>query len=126
MPKRCRRPEVAVLPPGMRDSNGDGTDSAPFLSDQGALEGHSHRRGAEQAHSQRFGRLALPVRICWPQEVRSGYSPRWSTSTGGRSCTCCLVMPIRISDPKSTTALIGIATSLRPHRCPSWSSTWVT
>ena len=34
------------------------------------------------------------------------------------------VEPDTVVDP--VTALIGIATSLRPHRCPSWRSTWVT
>ncbi len=49
-----------------------------------------------------------------------------STFTGGRSSTSCLVMLSRIPSSTRVTALIGIATSLRPHTCPSWRSTWVT
>jgi hypothetical protein len=42
---------------------------------------------------------------------------------GGRSSTCFLVMLSRIPSSIAVTALIGIATSLRPHACPSLSST---
>ena len=48
-------------------------------------------------------------------------------STGGRSSTWCLVMLRWIRRvPILVTAPIGIATSLRPHMCPSLRSTWVT
>src|SRR5580693_6090098 len=44
----------------------------------------------------------------------------------GKSSTCFLVMLSRIPASTPVTALIGMLTSLRPQRCPSWSSTWVT
>jgi len=42
-----------------------------------------------------------------------------ATVTGGKSATSCLVMLSRMPLSTRVTALIGIATSLRPHMCPS-------
>src|SRR5580704_19731607 len=54
------------------------------------------------------------------------YSPGNQMSTDGRSFTWCLVRLRWIRRvPILATALIGIATSLRPHPCPFWRSTWV-
>jgi hypothetical protein len=47
-------------------------------------------------------------------------------STGGSSRTCCFVSSTRISLRTRDVPPIGIATCLRPHRCPSSSSTCVT
>jgi hypothetical protein len=55
------------------------------------------------------------------------YSPGNQMSTDGRSFTWCLVRLRWIRRvPILATAPIGIATSLRPHPCPFWRSTWVT
>jgi hypothetical protein len=51
---------------------------------------------------------------------------RTAQSLRGKSSTCFLVMLSRIPSLTPATALIGMVTSLRPQRCPSWSSTWVT
>jgi len=51
------------------------------------------------------------------------YQAGCSMSTGGRSRTSSLARLSRIPSSASVTALIGMATSLRPHRCPSWRST---
>src|SRR6266704_6266427 len=44
----------------------------------------------------------------------------------GMAALARLVMLSRIPSSTPVTALIGIATSLRAHKCPSWRSTWVT
>jgi len=51
------------------------------------------------------------------------YQAGCSMSTGGRSRTSFLARLSRIPSSAPVTALIGMATSLRPHKCPSWRST---
>jgi len=90
---------------------------------------HGHRRATLQVAAAPWHRprCARTSALSGSAAVRGFVYPfgRW-TSTGGKSSTCCLVMLSRMPLSKEATAAIGIATSLRPHKCPSWRSTQVT
>jgi hypothetical protein len=98
-------------------------------------DGHDSGNGtrlrlARQAHGFKTadpGRPALDEPVIDAHLPIRSYPPGNQMATDGRSFTWCLVR-LRWTRrvPILATALIGIATSLRPHPCPSWRSTWVT
>ena len=115
----CRRTGSTAVRTAAETGAADPWLTLPRPSSSGAGRQGRCRRPGRRPWARQASALPLSLRT-------AGYPFGCWTSTGGRSCTCCLVMFSRIPSPTPVTALIGIATSLRPHRCPSWSSTWVT
>ncbi len=90
-------------------------------------------RTVERRHEHGGGRVRqrhppvafVRARLRRPGQVRQ--SPTgWSMLTGGSPCTSSFVSERRMPSLTVVTALIGMATCLRPHRCPSCSRTCVT
>jgi hypothetical protein len=103
----------------------------PALSERGLRRARRDDRGVgrwELAFGLRplsldQGDTAMACSSGAPRCYSVGY---WSRLTGGRACTSSFVMLSWMPSSTPVTALIGMATSLRPHRCPSSRSTCVT